>query len=449
MKSVIANIALTAICSLVCTTSSAALSEAEVARLGTQLTSTGATKEGNADGSIPAWSGGLTTPPAGWKPEMGYIDPFANEKPTLSITASNAAQYKDKLPAGLAALLQKYPNFTMPVYPTHRTAALPPAAVNAIKAEATKISMNDGHVEGRESSTVPFPIPKSAEEAIQNHILRYVGGGFEREYAWFPVRANGDTYKVSFAERLVTGGNLEPARGDNLHFAFSGRYTAPATLDGTVYLLHEPVDQVKEARSAWIYNSGLRRVRRAPDLAYDNVSDGVDAMRVTDQYLGYNGATDRYDWKLVGKKEMYVPYNAYRIGDKKLKYSDILDKNTVKSDLMRYELHRVWVVEATLKAGQKHIYGKRTFYLDEDSWMVLVEDAYDTRGQLWRVGVHGFRQNYDALVPWHSVQVWHDLTNGNYLASHLDNEIKAPIRFGVRGQWSDFQADALRRAGTR
>lgn len=449
MKSAIAGIALTAVCSLVSTTSSAALSETEASKLGTQLTSTGATKEGNADGSIPAWSGGLTTPPAGWKPEMGYVDPFGNEKPTLSITASNAAQYKDKLPAGLAALLQKYPKFTMSVYPTHRTAALPQAAVNAIKAEATKISMNDGHIGGRENSTVPFPIPKSGEEAIQNHILRYVGGGFEREYAWFPVRANGDTYKVSFAERLVTGGNLEPARRGNLHFAFSGRYTAPATLDGTVYLVHETVDQVKEARSAWIYNSGLRRVRRAPDLAYDNVSDGVDAMRVTDQYLGYNGATDRYDWKLVGKKEMYVPYNTYRIGDKKLKYSDILDKNTVKSDLMRYELHRVWVVEATLKAGQKHIYGKRTFYLDEDSWMVLVEDAYDTRGQLWRVGVHGFRQNYDAMVPWHSVQVWHDLTNGNYLVSHLDNEVKAPIRFGVRGQWSDFQADALRRAGTR
>ncbi|BAL24801.1 DUF1329 domain-containing protein [Azoarcus sp. KH32C] len=449
MKIGISKLTLAVLCGVICGTAAAALSQADAEKLGTQLTPTGAAKEGNADGTIPPWSGGLTAPPAGWKPELGYIDPFANEKPTVTITAANAEQYKDKLSAGLLALLRKYPNFTIPVYPTHRTAALPQAVADAIKAEGTKISMREGHIEGRQTSTVPFPIPKTGDEAIQNHILRYVGGGFEREYAWFPVRANGDTYKVSFAERLVTAGNVDPSRGGNLNFVFAGGFTSPATLDGTVYLVHETVDQVKEARSAWIYNSGLRRVRRAPDLAYDNISDGVEAMRVTDQYLGYNGATDRYDWKLVGKKEMYVPYNTYKIGDKKLKYSDVLDKNTVKSDLMRYELHRVWVIEATLKSGQKHIYGKRTFYLDEDSWMVLVEDAYDTRGELWRVGVHGFRQNYDALVPWHSVEVWHDLTNGNYLASHLDNEVKAPIRFGVRGQWSDFQADALRRSGTR
>jgi hypothetical protein len=337
----------------------------------------------------------------------------------------------------------------MPVYPTHRSAALPQAEYDKIKAEATKIAIVNGHVEGRDSSTVPFPIPTTGEEAIQNHILRYFGGGLEREFAWFPVRANGDTYKVGFLDRVVGVKNMEPEQGGNMNFAFYGKFTSPATLDGTVYLVHEPVDQVKDPRSAWIYNSGLRRVRRAPDLAYDNVSDGTEGMRVTDQYLGYNGATDRYDWKLVGKKEMYVPYNTYKIGDKSLKYADILDKNTIKSDLMRYELHRVWVVEATLKEGQKHVYGKRTFYLDEDSWMILVEDAYDTRGELWRIGVHGFRQNYDALVPWHSVQVWHDLTNGNYIASHLDNEVKQPIRFGVKGKWSDFQPDALRRAGTR
>lgn len=427
----------------------AAISAADAEKLGKELTPTGATKTANADGSIPAWDGGVKTPPPGWQAEKGYLDPFAGEKSKMTITGANAEQYKDKLPPGLFALLKRYPNFTMPVYPTHRSAALPQAEYDRIKAEATKVTLKDGHIEGRDATTVPFPIPRTGEEAILNHTLRYLGGGFEREFAWFPVRANGDTYRVGFSDRVVGGNNIDPAQGDNLHFALHAKYTAPATLDGTVYLVHEPVDQVKEARSAWIYNSGLRRVRRAPDLAYDNVSDGTEGMRVTDQYLAYNGATDRYDWKLVGKKEMYVPYNTYKIGDKSLKYSDILDRNTVKSDLMRYELHRVWVVEATLKDGQKHVYGKRTFYLDEDSWMVLVEDAYDTRGELWRVGVHGFRQNYDALVPWHSVQVWHDLTNGNYLVSHLDNEVKAPIRYGIRAKWSDFQPDALRRAGTR
>lgn len=372
-------------CTMLSGSALAAASAADVERLGKDLTPTGATKAANADGSIPEWKGGLTTPPSGWKPEMGYKDPFAGEKPTLTINAANAEQYKDKLPAGLMALLKKYPNFAMPVYPTHRTAALPQAEYDKIKGEAVKISMKDGHIEGRDGSTVPFPVPKTGEEAIQNHILRYFGGGLEREFAWFPVRANGDTYRVGFLDRVVGAKNLAPEQSGNLNLAFYAKFTSPATLDGTVYLVHETVDQVKDPRSAWIYNSGLRRVRRAPDLAYDNIGDGTEGMRVTDQYLGYNGATDRYDWKLVGKKEMYVPYNTYKIGDKSLKYTDILDKNTIKSELMRYELHRVWVVEATLKQGQKHVYGKRTFYLDEDSWSVMVAEDYDAQGKLWKV----------------------------------------------------------------
>ncbi|MBL8420784.1 MAG: DUF1329 domain-containing protein, partial [Dechloromonas sp.] len=96
----------------------AATSAADIDRLGKDLTPTGATKAGSSD--IPEWKGGLTTPPAGWKPEQGYTDPFANEKPLFTITGANADQYKDKLSAGVMALLKKYPNFTMPVYPTHR-----------------------------------------------------------------------------------------------------------------------------------------------------------------------------------------------------------------------------------------------------------------------------------------------------------------------------------------
>jgi hypothetical protein len=449
MKFKLNLIAAATCCAFLSGSALAVLTAVEVGKLGKELTPSGAEMAGNKEGTIPAWTGGLTKPPADWKAEQGYTDPFAAEKPTLTINAANADQHKDKLPAGLMALLKKYPNFSMPVYPTHRTAALPQAVYDQAKVESTKITMNNGHIEGRDNSFIPFPVPKTGDEAINNHIFRYIGGGFDREYAWFPVRANGDMYKVGFSDRVIAAKNFDPPQGGNLAFAFYGLFTAPATLDGTVYLVHEPVDQIKEPRSAWIYNSGLRRVRRAPDLSYDNVADGTEGMRVTDQYLGFNGATDRYDWKLVGKKEMYVPYNVYKIGDKKLKYSDILDKNTVKSDLMRYELHRVWVVEALLKSGQKHIYGKRTFYLDEDSWMVLAEDAYDTRGDLWRIGVHGFRQNYDALVPWHGIEIWHDLSNGNYLATHLDNEVRQPIKFGVKAKWSDFQADALRRSGTR
>ncbi len=237
---------------------------------------------------------------------------------------------------------------------------------------------------------------------------------------------------------------------DNRLLNYLNWFTAPATLQGTVFLVWEPVDQVKESRSAWIYNAGQRRVRRAPDLSYDNINDGTEGLRTTDQYDAYNGAPDRYDWKLVGKKEIYVAYNAYELGDKSLKYKeDIIRKNTVNPEHMRYELHRVWVLDATLKKGSKHIYGRRTFYLDEDSWNVLMEDAYDTRGGLWRVGIHPLVQYYDAKVPWYRANIWHDLSNGSYLLNHLDNEMKTVWEFGVKGKMSDFQPDSLRRYGTK
>lgn len=236
---------------------------------------------------------------------------------------------------------------------------------------------------------------------------------------------------------------------ENRLFSANGHFTEPATLRGTTFLVHEPVDQVAEKRSAWIYNAGLRRVRRAPDLAYDNINDGSEGMLTTDQVDGYNGAPDRYDWKLLGRREFIVPYNTYKIASKRIKYTDVIRKATVNSDLMRYELHRVWVVEATLKPGNAHIYGKRVFYLDEDSWSVLIEEAYATRGALWRVALHGPVQYYDAQVPWYRFSLYHDLDSKSYLLGGLDNEIMDPIRFNVRGRDADLQPDALRRTVDR
>jgi hypothetical protein len=424
----------------------AKLTADEAARLGADLTPVGAEKAGNADGSIPAWDGGLSAPPAGWSPAQGYIDPFPQDQPQRVITAANAEQYKDKLTPGTLALLQKYDNFKMPIYQTRRTAALPAAVTDLAKAQSTQVELQGYGLSNLNGSNIPFPIPKDGTEAIWNHLVRYLGGGFERNYHWFPVRANGDFYKVGFREYRIFDQNMDRSV-DNHLFSFLGYFSEPATLQGTVYLVREPVDQVREARSAWIYNAGARRVRRAPDLAYDNINDGTESMRVTDQYDGYNGAPDRYDWKLLGKQEIYVPYNAYKLSDKSLKSADILQKGTVNADLMRYELHRTWVVEGTLKSGQKHVYGKRVMYLDEDSWSLLMEDAYDTRGQLWRIGVHPLIQFYDVVVPWYRANIWHDLSNGNYLVGGLDNEVKQPWKFGIKGRQAEFQPDALRRAG--
>ena len=252
-------------------------------------------------------------------------------------------------------MLNKYANFSMPVYPTRRSACHPQEVYDTAKAEAGKIDLAGWGLSGRARSNVPFPIPKNGLEAIWNHSLRYLGGGLYRLYNQFPVRANGEFYKIESEEYRVFNQNLDPSQ-DNLLFAYLDRNLAPATLEGNTTLVHEPVDQVKQARSAWQYNSGSRRVRRAPELGYDNIGNASDGLRTFDQVDMYNGSPDRYDWKLVGKKEIYIPYNAYKLDDKSLKYKDIIQKNVLKSDLFRYELHRVWVVEATLRKGMKHVY---------------------------------------------------------------------------------------------
>jgi len=426
----------------------AALTPDEARRLDADLTPVGAERAGNADGSIPPWTGGLQSPPAQWQPAMGYVDPFANETPLFEITRANADRYANLLSPGLRALLARNDNFRMPVYPTHRTAVLPKSVTDTARAKAADVTLNGFGLKNLNGSTIPFPIPHNGLEAIWNHLVRYVGGGVERTAHSFPVRANGDTYRIGFHAYRIYDENMQP-RTDNRLFSAKGYFTEPASLRGTVFLVHEPVDQVAEKRSAWIYNAGQRRVRRAPDLGYDGINDGSEGLLTSDQVDGYNGAPDRFEWKLVGRKELYVPYNAYRIADKKLKYTDIVQKGTVNPAHMRYELHRVWVVEATLKTGEKHLYSRRTFYLDEDSWNVLIEEAHSIRGDLWRVALHPLVQYYDVRLPGYRLSIYHDLDSGAYLVGGLDNEIADPIRFGIKGMQSEFEPDALRRIADR
>lgn len=414
------------------------------------LTYSGAIKEGNSSGTIPAWTGGLNAPPPNWDKKRGYTDPFSSEKPLFTITKENSSKYSKHLTNGQAALLKSVKNFRMPVYASHRTTVLPTEIISDVVNEVGKAKIVSHSIVGRNVSHIPFPTPKTGEQAIYNFLMRYLGNGYEREYSWFPVRPGKKYYRVGFRDKGVMAQGMKPSQvAKGLNYAFYANFTAPSTLVGTVYLVHDFVDTMKNRRAAWIYSAGARRVRRAPDLEYDNIADGTEGMRTTDQYNAFNGATDRYNWRLVGRKEFYVPYNTYKITDKKYKYSDVISDGTVNADLMRYELHRVWVVEATLKSDSKHIYGKRVFYLDEDSWSILGEDSYDIRGSLWRVGIHGLIQAYDKLVPWPNILMWHDLTNGNYLVTHLDNEVKKPIKFDINERWSNFQPDALRRRGTR
>jgi hypothetical protein len=425
----------------------AAISQADADRLGKDLTPMGAETAGNKDGTIPSWEGGLTKAPAGYKPEQGYIDPFPNEKALFVITAQNYEQHKDKLSAGMIAMFKKHPSYRMPVYLTHRTFAQPKEVYAHVKEQATKVKLDEAeHLQNYSAPGIGFPIPKTGKEAMYNHLLRWYGG-YRWCTNWLPVRPNGEFYKVGYCEDQIQASNMDKPKANDSYYYF-GNYTAPTTLVGTTYLVWEPLDYMQNDRSAWIYNSGQRRVRRAPNVAFDNTDDGTDGMRVTDDWNGFNGSMERYDWKLAGKKEMYIPYNAYKLIDPKLKYADMLDKGFVKPDLVRYELHRVWVVEATVKKNMAHNYAKRTFYLDEDSWLIASEDAYDGRGNLWRHYTFPLTQLYDVPIMHQRPFMVHDMTNGSLFLGQIDNEVKQPsLKFGVKGKVDDFQAEALRRRG--
>lgn len=419
----------------------ARLNPADLARLGADLTVVGAEKAGNAEGTIPAYEGGLAKVAAG--------DPFAGEKPLFTITAATAEQYKDKLSAGELALLKRYSTFAMPVYPSHRTATFPATMLDQVKAQAANTELDGSGVKGFQPGPYyPFPIPRNGLEAIWNHLLRYTGGSVEDRIDTFVVRPNGDYSTFGARVRRYNYSHLDEPRPSE-HLRNMVFYTNPASLEGTVYLVQDPVDTISNSRAAWIYNAGQRRVRRAPDLNYDMITDGGEGVYFVDQIDAYNGAPDRFDWKLLGKREMFVPYNTYKMASKSLKYADIIRPNTVNPDNMRYELHRVWVVEGTLKDGAKHQFGKRTFYIDEDTWHILGEDAYDTRGGLWRVALHGLEQVPGADTSYYTFNLFHDLNSGAYAIWGLSNESSVPRIFGKKGKTIDFEPDALRRQGLK
>jgi hypothetical protein len=439
-------------------TSVAAVSAADPARLGADLTPLGGEKAGNADGSIPAWNGGLTTPPAGYQPGMHHPDPFAGEQPLFTITADNAAQYAAKLTVGQQALLKAYPTYKIPVYRSHRTASNPQRIYDATRQYAATAALTDGG-NGITGCVVgiPFTQPTNGLQVIWNHLVRYRGVAAERFIAQAAPQRDGSYNLVQFDDEFLFNycrDDIPPEQlardlaAQNVLIYFKQAVTAPARLAGSILVVHETMDQVKEKRRAWIYNAGQRRVRLAPSVEYDNPGTAADGMRTSDQFDMFNGAPDRYEWNLVGKKEMYVPYNSYRLHSNSVKVADILKPLHINQDLTRYELHRVWVVEATLKPGTNHVYSRRTFYVDEDSWQVLAVDQYDGRGQLWRVSEAHCINYYDAQIFWSTLEVHTDLLAGRYLAIGLDNENKM-YNFGLRRTPQDYTPAKLRQEGVR
>jgi hypothetical protein len=402
----------------------AGVSPAEAAKLKGELTPVGAERAGNKEGTIPAWSGGLTTPTPGDAPGKRRGDPFKDEKPQITITAKNMAQYADKLTPGIAAMLKKYPEtFHLNVYPTRRTAAMPQWVYDNTFKNATRGKM-EGDMPHGVAGGVPFPIPKTGAEIVWNHQLRWRPASYNYSSRQWQVTQNGRPIMVSdsvadtelpyffqdAAPESMQSGPFWKSR-----FVNSG----PPLRAGEGIVGYEDFDPSKT--QTWVYLSGQRRVRKLPNACCDTPAPAAAGIIYFDEVTLLAGRIDRFDWKLAGKKEMYIPYNSNRMLQP-AKDTDVLGKNHINSDLVRWELHRVWVLEAELRAGQRHTNKRSTYYCDEDSWVCVLAERYDGKDQLWRVLFNHVYVAPDipAIVdgPWGA----YDLIAGSYFVANLVNE---------------------------
>ncbi|NLY12653.1 MAG: DUF1329 domain-containing protein [Gammaproteobacteria bacterium] len=433
----------------------AAVSASAAAQLGTTLMPLGGEMAGNAAGTIPAWTGGLKTAPAGYKAGQHHIDPYPDDKPLFTITNANLNQYKNNLSDGQIALFNSYPEtYQIPVYPTRRSAAAPQWVYDNSKYNALNAQLdNSGNSFSNAKGGIPFPITDNAVEMLWNHIARYRGVYGVRNAAEAVVQRGGSYALVSAQQEILfkfyeNQGQTQNA--DNMLFYYLSFVKSPARLAGGAVLVHETLDQTQNMRQAWAYNAGQRRVRRAPNLSYDAPIAASEGIRTADSTDIYNGSPDRYQWTLIGKKEIYIPYNNYKITHPSLSYKALLQPGHINPAVTRNELHRVWVVEGKLRSGARHVYSKRRFYLDEDSWQIVLADEFDSRGELWKVSMAYLKSYYELPAIWTALDVFYDLQGRRYHVQNLDNEEAGTIDFSKQApDDSYFKPAALRRRGVR
>jgi hypothetical protein len=412
------------------------------------LTPIGAERAGNAAGTIPPWTGGITVWPENYRKGSWHVDPFIDDERLFVISANNVEEHRDQLTPGQIKLLETYPTWQMPVYPTQRSASYPAYVYEAIKAnEGRAVLVTEGKGGVRESRiTSPFRRPASGVEVIWNHNLRWRGVRVFSAVGTAAVTRRGNYQIVS--ERRDIGlpyaapdGSSFKARYPGIFLAFKAKTIEPVLISGNGTLVLEPIEQTHNPRKVWQYSRGLRRVVRLPFFAYDFPARNTDALRTVDDFGLFIGPPDRFDWKLLGKREIYIPYNAYQMHAAATP-KELIGRHHINPEFARYELHRVWVVEGTLKPGERHIYGKRVFYVDEDSWQISAADTYDLDGNLWRAAESHGLNYYEVPLHWSTLEVFYDFQAERYLAEGLDNG-RRPPRFAADGDPREFSPNAL------
>lgn len=389
----------------------------------------GAVKAGNADGSIPEWTGGLptSTAPAGFKKDSGFwADPYAADKPLYSVTGKNVEQYAAKLNEATKEMLKRYPTYRIDVYPSRRPVNYSAWFIeNAQKNAAGRCKT----IEGGEALAgcfggTPFPVPKTGHEAMWNLILANKGSSsWTYGQGWYVDGAGnkamtGEVNNRNHNDYFNRSLTSEKFYGDGgQYFMNNNIYTAPARNVGEGNLQRKFINPVANPDKTWNYTPGQRRVRLSPDASYDfPVATSGGAMMYDEIYV-FSGRMDRYDFKYLGTREMLIPYNSYQYNLAKPEV--LMTKGHPNPDVMRWELHRVHVVEATLKPGARHVVSKRRFYFDEDLPNAGVVDGWDASGKLSRGILSAVSWGYDKQAIVAGGTMYFDLGTGAWYNSSV------------------------------
>ena len=429
--------------SLLPTATLARMSAEDVARLGKDLTPMGAIKAGSEDGLLPEWTGAVVGLPEGLKwdgPGTPYPNPWPDEKPLFVITSDNLDQHRARLSPGQIAMFETYADtFRMPVYPGHREFAYYQNFYDKVRynAEHGELINGDEGIKGFVGGAA-FPVPGTGPEVVW---FTRTTGAFETrdgEYSDIAVFPNGtqSTRRSKFVQESPYANRNNPATAE-FEYPKLGKFagyimtyvTEPTRDKGLITSIFEPYDYSENAREVWRYLPGSRRVRRAPTVGFDT-PDGPGGLKTVDEVRGFNGSMERFEWKLIGRQEMFIPYHNYKFDDPNVSYEELLTKFHANPDYMRYELKRVWIAEGNLREGERHIYGKRRIYVDEDTGLTAITENYDGRGELWKVVLFNNIYDYNGEAYVRRTQVYHDLRAGAYIAERLINDSQ-PMLYDV------------------
>ncbi len=402
----------------------AAVSLQQAAALQGRLTQVGAERAGNAAGSIPAWTGGLVSAPVpGSRPTVA-ANPFAGEAPLLTINPANAARYARQLPEGALALFARYPDYRMHVFASHRTAALPQDVYDAIAHNATHAHAGPNGIAlgvAGAAGGIPFPIPSSGAEIVWNHLLAFWGAARQAHLATYVAAGDGTVEQTAGYSEVSDfpyyAPGVTPENVGRYYFKTRRLQDGPPSRVGEGYIAWQPLDVGADRFVAWRYLPGEHRARKAPSLSYDTPDPDSSGYEALDDYYLFFGGQDRYVFRNLGKREMFVPYNNNALAHAPAR--SFIGPQHANQDGLRYELHRVWVVEGTLAPGAHHVAPRRRLYIDEDTWIALYAESWDENGRLWKFG-HASMMVLPAVpAVIGGTQFQYDLIQGGYCADFV------------------------------